>query len=155
MSDQPYDFFGEICDRYFGFAVDTYPQSGASLVRRLFTLTDDLADRLVQTRHAALAWSQAETPNAHLTSEVFLITQHGLVYAAGLTEAHCELHYLCTPRALFDPFVDQVDSEDTGADSVVLVDARLSADLAAAHPMDVALRRILDEHAALRVDLPA
>jgi hypothetical protein len=35
-----------------------------------------------------------------------------------------------------------------------LVDNRLERDLATAHPMDAALRRILDEHLALRVDLP-
>jgi hypothetical protein len=34
------------------------------------------------------------------------------------------------------------------------VDGRLGRDLASAHPMDAALRRILDEHLALRVDLP-
>jgi cysteine sulfinate desulfinase/cysteine desulfurase-like protein len=33
-------------------------------------------------------------------------------------------------------------------------DSRLGRDLASAHPMDAALRRILDEHLALRVDLP-
>jgi hypothetical protein len=34
--------------------------------------------------------------------------------------------------------------------------ARIAAgrDLPSAHPMDAALRRILDEHLALRVDLP-
>jgi hypothetical protein len=30
-----------------------------------------------------------------------------------------------------------------------------SGDLASAHPIDAALRRITDEHQALRVDLPA
>jgi hypothetical protein len=39
--------------------------------------------------------------------------------------------------------------------AVVVVDGRLGRDLASAHPMDAALRRILDEHLALRVDLPA
>jgi hypothetical protein len=38
---------------------------------------------------------------------------------------------------------------------VVVVDGGLGRDLASAHPMDAALRRILDEHLALRVDLPA
>ena len=39
--------------------------------------------------------------------------------------------------------------------TVVVVDSRFGRDLASAHPMDAALRRILDEHLALRVDLPA
>jgi hypothetical protein len=34
-------------------------------------------------------------------------------------------------------------------------DAGGAPHLASAHPMDTALRRILDEHLALRVDLPA
>ena len=38
--------------------------------------------------------------------------------------------------------------------AVVVVDSRLGRDLASAHPMDAALRRILDEHLALRVNLP-
>jgi hypothetical protein len=55
---------------------------------------------------------------------------------------------------LFDPFVDQIDNADLPDGATVLVDNRLRRDLASAHPMDAALRRILDEHLALRVDLP-
>ena len=65
------------------------------------------------------------------------------------------LYYLSTPPALFDPFVDQVDSVELREGAVVLVDSRFGRDLASAHPMDAALRRILDEHLALRVNLPA
>ena len=39
--------------------------------------------------------------------------------------------------------------------AVVVLDGRFGRDLASAHPIDAALRRILDEHLALRVDLPA
>ncbi|HVR00466.1 MAG TPA: glucose-6-phosphate dehydrogenase, partial [Mycobacterium sp.] len=39
--------------------------------------------------------------------------------------------------------------------AVVMVDSRFGRDLASAPPMDAALRRILDQHLALRVDLPA
>jgi hypothetical protein len=39
--------------------------------------------------------------------------------------------------------------------ALVAVDSRFGRDLASAHPMDAALRRILDEHLALRVNLPA
>jgi hypothetical protein len=85
---------------------------GGALVERLLTLTDDVPDRLVQTRCAAMAWAKAETPNARVTSELFVITQHGLMYAAGLNESRRALYYLATPPALFDPFVDQVDTAE-------------------------------------------
>ena len=31
-----------------------------------------------------MAWGEVETPNARIASELFVITQHGLMYAAGL-----------------------------------------------------------------------
>lgn len=154
MSDQPYDFFGEIFERYFRQAISAYPRMGGQLVERLLTLTDAVPDRLVQTRRAAVAWGEAETPNARLTSELFVITQRGLMYSARLNDSRRELYYLATPPALFDPFVDQADIAELREGAVVLVDSRLGRDLASAHPMDAALRRILDEHLALRVDLP-
>jgi glucose-6-phosphate 1-dehydrogenase len=155
MSEQLYDFFGEIFQRYFRPAIDAYPRRGGALVKNLLTLTDDVTDRLAQTRYAAMAWGKAETPNARITSELFVITQHGLMYAAGLTESRRALYYLATPPALFDPFVDQVETAELHEGAIVVVDGRLGHDLASAHPMDAALRRILDEHLALRVDLPA
>jgi hypothetical protein len=87
MSEQLYDFFGEIFQRYFRPAIDAYPRMGGALVERLLTLSDDVPDRLAQTRCAATAWAKAETPNARITSELFVITQHGLMYAAGLNES--------------------------------------------------------------------
>ena len=108
MSEQPYDLFGEIFQRYFRPAIDAYPRTGAGLVKKLLTLSDDIPDRLAQTRRAATAWAKAETPNARITSELFVITQHGLMYAAGLNASRRALYYLATPPALFDPFVDQV-----------------------------------------------
>jgi hypothetical protein len=155
MSEQMYDFFGEIFQRYFRPAIDAYPRMGGALVERWLTLTDDVPDRLAQTRRAARAWGESETPNARITSELFVITQYGLIYAAGLSESRRALYYLATPPALFDPFVHQVDTAELRAGAVVLVDSRFGRDLASAHPMDTALRRILDEHLALRVDLPA
>ncbi|BBX47553.1 hypothetical protein GCM10009641_17500 [Mycobacterium cookii] len=154
MSEQRYDFFGEIFRRYFGPAIDAYPRMGGALVDRLLTLTDDIPDKLAQTRCAATAWAEAETPNARITSEIFVITQHGLMYAAGSNESRRALCYLATPSALFEPFVDQVDSVELREGAVVVVDSQFDRDLASAHPMDAALRRILDEHLALRVDLP-
>jgi glucose-6-phosphate 1-dehydrogenase len=65
------------------------------------------------------------------------------------------LYYLATPSALFDPFVDQVEANRPHEGAVIAVDSRFGRELAAAHPMDAALRHILDEQHALRVDLPA
>ena len=150
MSEQLYDFFGEILQRYFRSAVDAYPRKGGVLVERLFSLTDEVPDRLT-ARRAAVTWGKAENPNARITSEAIVITQHGLIYAAGSSESHRALYYLATPPALFDAFVDQVDTADPREDAVVAVDSRFGRDLTSAHPMDAALRRILDEHLALRV----
>jgi hypothetical protein len=155
MSEQRYDLFGEIFQRYFRSAIGAYPQMGGALVKRLLTLTDDVPDRLAQTRRVAMAWGKAETPNARITSELFVITQHGLMYAAGLSDSRRALYYLATPPGLFDPFVDQLDTAELREGEVAVVDSGFGRDLAAAHPMDTALRRILDEHLALRVDLPA
>jgi Glucose-6-phosphate dehydrogenase, NAD binding domain len=155
MSEQRYDFFGAIFQRYFRPAIGAYPQMGGALVERLLTLTDDVPDRLAQIRRAAMAWGKAETSNARITSELFVITQHGLMYAAGLNESRRALYYLATPPGLFDPFVDQIDTAELREGEVVVVDSGFGRDLASAHPMDAALRRILDEHLVLRVDLPA
>jgi glucose-6-phosphate 1-dehydrogenase len=155
MSEQRYDFFVGVFQRYFGAAVDTYPQMGGALVEKLLTLTDDVPDRLAQARRAAMAWCKVETPNARTASEFFVITQHGLMYAATLNESRRALNYLATPPGLFDPFVDQIDSAELRDGEVVVVDSGFGRDLASAHPMDATLRRILDEHLALRVDLPA
>ncbi|MGX9787951.1 glucose-6-phosphate dehydrogenase [Mycobacterium sp. MMS18-G62] len=154
MSEQRYDFFGEIFERYFRPAIGAYPQVGAPLVERLLALADDIPDRLAQIRRAAMAWGTAETSNARITSELFVITQQGLIYAAGLNESRGALYYVATPPGLFDPFVDQIDTAELREGDVVVVDSGFCRDLAAAHPMDAALRRILDEHLALRVDLP-
>jgi Glucose-6-phosphate dehydrogenase, NAD binding domain len=155
MSEQLYDYFGEIFRRHFQPAIDTYPRMGKALVGRLLTMSDDLPDRLTQARRVAMAWGKVETPNARITSELFVITQHGLMYAAGLNESRRALYYLATPPALFDAFVDRVDTTELHEGAVAVVDSRFGRDLASAHPMDTTLRRILDEHLALRVDLPA
>src|SRR3981081_4721030 len=101
-----------------------------------------------------MAWGKAENPNARITSELFVITQHGLMYAAGLNESRRALYYLATPPGLFDSFVAQIYKAELPPGATDLLVNRLRRDLASAHPMDAALRRILDEHLALRVDLP-
>jgi hypothetical protein len=155
MSEQRYDFFDEIFQRYFRPAIDVCPLMRDALVERLFTLSDDVPDRLAQIRRAAMAWGKAETPDAGISSELFVITQHGLMYAAGFSQSGRAFYYLATPPGLFDPFVDQIDTAELRDDEVVVVDSAFGRDLASAHPMDAALRRLLDEHDALRVDLPA
>lgn len=119
----------------------------------MFGLTDAVRDPLEQSRRAALAWGHAEVDNARFATELFVITQRGLIYAAELNNPRRSLYYLATPPSLFDPFVDQVERARLREGGVVVVDNRLGRDLAAAHPMDAALRRILDQHWALRVDL--
>ena len=155
MSEQRYDFFGEILQRYFTPAIDMCPRTGDALVEKLFTLSDDVPDRLAQMRHAAMAWGEVETPDAGMSSELFVITQRGLMYAAVLAGSRRALYYLATPLGLFDPFVDQIDTTELRQGAVAVVDSGFRRDLASAHPMDAALRRILDEHDALRVDLRA
>src|SRR5271166_6904629 len=81
MSEQLYDFFGDLFQRYFRPAIDAYPRMGGALVERLFTLADDVPDKLAQSRCAATAWAKAETPNARTTPELLVITQHGLIHA--------------------------------------------------------------------------
>jgi hypothetical protein len=155
MSEQLYDFFGDIFQRYFRPAIAAYPWMGQALVGRLFALSDDVPDRLAQTRRAAMAWGRAETGNAKVASELFVITQHGLMYAAEFDESpRRALYYLATPSVLFDPFVDQVAGTRLHQGVVVAVDSRFGRELTSAHPMDAALRHLLDEHVALRVDLP-
>lgn len=155
MNDQPYDLFGDVFRRYFTRAVDAYPHVGRRLVHRLMTSSDDVQDRVAEARHAALVWSRAESAGTGMTSECFVITQCGLMYAANFDDASHRLHYLATPSGLFDPFIDQVEDTTLQSGEIVAVDRRCSHDLEAAHPMDAALRRILDEYETLRVDVRA
>lgn len=153
MSEQLYDFFGEVFQRYFRPAIDAYPTRGGGPVERMFRLTDAVQDPLEQSRRAAEVWGHTEVDHARFDTELFVITQRGLIYAAALNNPRRSLYYLATPPSLFDPFVDQVQRAELRKGAVVLVDNRFGRDLAAARPMDAALRRILDEHWALRVDL--
>lgn len=154
MNQQAYDFFGDVFARYFKPAVAIYPRVGRTLVHRLLTSTDDVQDRVAEARHAALVWSRSTPGDPSMTSECFVITQRGLMYAANFGDVSHRLHYLATPAGLFDVFVDQVEGAALHDGEVVAVDRRCCHDLEAAHPMDAALRRILDEYETLRVDLP-
>lgn len=153
MVAQLYDFFGEVFQRYFRPAMDAYPVRGGGPVERMFRLTDAVQDPLEQSRRAASVWSRTEVGTARFATELFVITQQGLLYAAELDNPRRSLYYLATPPSLFDPFVDQVQRAELREGAVVVVDNRFARDLATARPMDAALRRILDEHWALRVDL--
>ena len=156
MTQQRYDFFGDVFARYFRPAIDQYPSTAGTLVHRLLACTDDVQDRLAQARLAAAAWGEEELGHhgvMHPTSELFVFTQCGLMYGARFADGRHGLNYLATPRAMFDEFVDQIEHMPLRLGTVVAVDRRCSHDLESAHPMDAALRRILDEHEALRVDV--
>ncbi|ART72085.1 glucose-6-phosphate dehydrogenase [Mycobacterium dioxanotrophicus] len=155
MNDQPYDLFGDVFRRYFTRAVDVYPHVGRRLVHQLLASSDDVQDRVAEARHAALVWSRAESSGTGMTSECFVITQCGLMYAANFDDATHRLHYLATPAGLFDAFIDRVEDTPLQSGEIVAVDRRCSHDLESAHPMDAALRRILDEFETLRVDVRA
>lgn len=158
MAQQRYDLFGDVFARYFRPAIDHYPSTAGTLVHRLLACTDDLQDRLAQARTAAEVWGEEELGHqghVHPASELFVITQCGLMYGARFADARRGLYYLATPHVMFDGFVDQIEHTPLSAGAVVAVDRRCSHDLESAHPMDAALRRILDEHEALRVDVPA
>ncbi|MGP4056436.1 glucose-6-phosphate dehydrogenase [Mycobacterium sp. 4D054] len=153
MSEQRYDFFGEVFRRYFRPAMDAYPRWDGGPVKRMFTLTDAVQDPLEQGRREAVAWGHAEVGHGRFVAELFVVTQQGLIYGAELNNPPHALYYLATPPALFDPLVDQAEQADLPDSTVVVVDSGVGHDLASAHPMDAALRRILDEHWALRVEL--
>src|SRR5689334_10610653 len=119
MSEQRNDLFGEIFQRYFTPAIGTCPPMEGALVERLLALTDDVHDRLAQTRRAAVAWADEERPNAGITSESFVVTQYGLMYAAGLSEPAHALYYLATPLALFDSLIDHIENAQRREDTVV------------------------------------
>lgn len=158
MTQQRYDFFGDLFARYFSPAIDRYPSTAGVLVHRLLACTDDVQDRLAQARLAAATWGEQEMGypgHVQPASELFVFTQCGLMYGARFADARHELYYLATPRTMFDAFVDQIEHTPLRTGAVVAVDRRCSHDLESAHPMDAALRRILDEHEALRVDLRA
>ncbi|MGA5537547.1 glucose-6-phosphate dehydrogenase [Mycolicibacterium nivoides] len=162
MIQQRHDFFGDVFARYFKPAIDAidqYPSAAGTLIHRLLACTDDLQDRLAQARLAAEVWGEEELGHpghhVHPASELFVITQCGLMYGARFADARHGLYYLATPHTMFDAFVDQVELTPLSLGTVVAVDRRCSRDLESAHPMDAALRRILDEHEVLRVDVRA
>ncbi|MUL85702.1 MULTISPECIES: glucose-6-phosphate dehydrogenase [unclassified Mycolicibacterium] len=158
MAQQRDDFFGDVFARYFRPAIDQYPSTAGTLVHRLIACTDDVQDRLAQARLAAAVWGEEELGHfgpVHPSSELFVFTQCGLMYGARFADAHHGFYYLATPHTMFDALVDQIEHTPLRLGTVVAVDRRCSHDLASAHPMDAALRRILDEHEALRVDVRA
>lgn len=150
-----HDRLSEILRGQFHAGMGTYPRTGRKRVHSLLALSDEVPDHLAQAGHAAAEWGAQEAPRARLIAQLFVVTQHGLVYAAALADDRRRLYYLATPAGLFEPFVERVDTGRPYEDAVVAVDRRCASELAAAHPMDAALRHLLDEHLALRVDLPA
>lgn len=158
MAQQRYDFFGDVFARYFSPAIDRYPSTAGTLVHRLLACTDDVQDRLASARLAAAVWGEEELGRfgpVHPAAELFVFTQCGLMYGARFADARHGLYYLATPHPVFDELVDQIEHTPLSRGTTVAVDRRCSHDLESAHPMDAALRRILDDHEALRVDVRA
>lgn len=177
MSERIIGFLDKVLRRYFGPEFGSCPRMRRADLERL--LTDDAIRRLVRARQTAMDWGNSEIiGNVQITSERLLITPRGLLYAAALsgpvrgtrpptprlfhepTDAaglsaspHWSLYYLGTPRALFEPIVDRAAVTLLPPGSAAAVDSRLGRDLVFPWPLDTALRRTLDAHQVLRLDL--
>jgi hypothetical protein len=153
MSERLVTFLDEVLQRYFG------PEFGSSARMRHGDLekllTDDAERRLAHVRLAAVEWGTTEIRgNVEIRAEHWVITPRGLLYAAELaTSADRSLYYLATPRALFEPVVEQTGAVHLPPESAAAVDSRLDPDLVFPWPLDAALRRKLDAHEVLRLDL--
>jgi hypothetical protein len=158
MSERLFDFFGEVFARYFGYAVASYPRLRRIDVETL--LSDDTHRRVTQGRRAAVEWGGGEhIGNVVITSERLLITDRGLMYTAELNAPMRDrrtverpLYYIATPPALFESIVDRVADTSLLPGSVAAVDNRLGRELLFPCPLDVALRRLLDAQAVLRME---
>ena len=147
-------FLDEVLLRYFGPEFSSSPRMPHADLEKL--LTDDAQRRLEHARLAALEWANAEVHgDVEITSERWVVTPRGLLYAAGLSGAgsHRSLYYLATPPAMFEPLVDRTAASHLDEGSAAAVDSRLNRDLAFPWPLDAALRRTLDAHEVLHLDL--
>lgn len=153
MSERPVAFLDEVLQRYFGAEFGSCPEMRRGDLERL--LTDDAHRRRVRARLAAVEWGDIEIHSSvEIRSECWVITPRGLLYAAGLAGGPRRfLYYLATPTALFEPIVDRAAVSRLPQASAAAVDSRLDRDLVFPWPLDAALRRTLDAHEVLRLDL--
>ncbi len=157
MSEQLFDYLDEVLQRYFGADVGFAPLMRRADVEQL--LTDDTRRRLAEARSAAVEWGNAEIRGSvEITSECLVITHQGLLYAAGLNgvlaaSARQPLFYLAAPPVMYEPIVERVDSTPLLQGSAAAVDDRFGHELTFPWPLDGPLRRLLDSHQVLRLDL--
>jgi hypothetical protein len=178
MDEQSSDLPDEVLHRYLASRLGLCPRMSRADLDRL--LTGDTRRRVVHARAAAVEWAGTEiVGTVEITSERLLITPFGLVYQARLSGSapgaprrpapsrfrgpaeeageHASspwtLYYLATPPPLLDPIADRVGATQLPQGSAVAVDTRFGHDLEFPWPLDAALRRTLDAHEVLRLEL--
>lgn len=154
MSERPFEFLGDLMQRYFGPAVGSCPLMHRAELERL--LTDDGQRRLNHARGAAIDWASTDTHStAEVTAERLMITPRGLLYAAELsTGSRRTRYYLATAPVLFEPIVDRVQVTRLSPSAAAAVDSRFGSDLVFPWPLDRPLRRMLDADEVLRLGQP-
>ncbi len=153
MSERPVTFLDEVLQRYFGAELGSFPRMRRADLERL--LTDDAHRRRLRARLAAVEWGGTEIHSSvEIRSECWVITPRGLLYVAGLAGGpRRSLYYLAVPAVLFEPIVDRAAVSRLPRASAAAVDSRLDRDLVFPWPLDAALRRTLDAHEVLSLDL--
>ncbi|QNJ93582.1 hypothetical protein HZU40_04395 [Mycolicibacterium fluoranthenivorans] len=151
MSDQLFDYFGEMLRACLDTDLSSSPQIGADEFARF--LTDDVRLHVLQGRLAATEWGLAEGRGpVHVAATHIVITEHGLLYAAVVTLPQPR-HYLAAPRTLLDWVADHVAASPPPSGSAAAVDCRLDHDLASIWQFESALRHRLDTDPVLQVQL--
>ena len=156
MSERLFNFFDEVLQRHFDLGPESYPRARRADVEKL--LSDDTRRRVAEARAAALEWASTEKINGNpaITSDRLMITPYGLLYAAGLSGsgANRSLFYLAAPPELFESIVELTDATLLPQGSAaVAVDDRFGHELTFPWPLDTPLRRLLDDHKVLCLDL--
>lgn len=168
MSEYLFRFLEEVLQRHLGPGLATCPPMRKPDFERL--LTDDGHRRLSRARAAAREWGHVEG-NADVAVDCLLITPHGLMYAAALRDPRhsaslpvpmprrplvdqpATLYYVATPHALFEPVAERLAAARPRSAMAAAVDSRFGHDLVFACPLDGALRRTLDAHEVLHLQL--
>ncbi|MCX5046373.1 glucose-6-phosphate dehydrogenase [Aldersonia sp. NBC_00410] len=152
-SELLFDFVDEVLQQYFGPEHGSAARVERSDVESL--LTDDTRRRVAQARVAAMEWGRTEVAGVVIASDRLVITPRGVLYAAGMSApgARRPLYYLATPIELFESIVDRVEVTSQRHLSVAAVDDRFGSDLTFPWPLDTALRRMLDAHQILHLEL--